>query len=144
MCHQCLQNSTTCTLPIGKLALLTPIGTKWVSHYPTQNGLADLYKYKNIKHSTHGTSRAPLVLGPLSAGGPPPAGGPPGPGGSHPVIATRTTVALWIRVRNSAGPPTYCSRFLSSWIWDHMPLSTPCSTTSNRRKKPSKSLPAFT
>jgi hypothetical protein len=68
---------------------------------------------KIIQHGTHGASRAPPP-GPLSVGGAPPAGGPPGLGGSHPVITSPATAALWIRVHNSTGPPTHCSRTLSS------------------------------
>jgi hypothetical protein len=107
-----------------------------VSHYPIQNGLADLYKYKNIQHSTQGGPRAP-PRGP--AEGAPPVGGPPGSRGQSPSHCYPATTALHIRVHNSARPPTHCSRTLSSWIWDHMPSRTPCSTTSNRRRKSSKS-----
>jgi hypothetical protein len=75
MCHQCLQNSTKCTSPIGKGAPLTPIGTKWLSDYHIQNGLAGLYKYKNIQHNSQGTPRPPPP-GPLFVGGAPPTKGP--------------------------------------------------------------------
>jgi hypothetical protein len=126
------KNSTTCPTVHRQVNHLTPISTKSVSQHHIQNGLASLYKYNNTyTRGPHGTSRAPPP-GPLSGGGAPPARGPSGPGGSHPVIATPATAALWIRVHNSIGRPTHCSKTPSSWIHVHMPSGTPCSTTSNR------------
>jgi hypothetical protein len=126
MCHQNVYTKIEYILykisrPVNHL------GTKLVSPHE-MSSLAYII-YKNTHRDTHGASRAPPPGPPLGGGGPP-AIGPSGPGGNRPVIATPTTAAHQTTVHHINGTPTHFSRMPSSWIHDHMPSGTPCSTIS--------------
>jgi hypothetical protein len=114
------------------------LGKKWAHHPIYKN------KYTYVHHNTtHCASKAPPPAPPSGSGGPPtptpggggpPPTGPSCPGGSFPARHCRNHC---FSSRN--GPPwgwnpTHCSRNVSSWILDHRPSGTSCSTIFSRRR----------